>query len=96
VSLNNDGFWCFPTKEQAWTVHHELKKILGFKYVRLWEELLSENSPEVSTLEVMLIEPMGRLRLTSDKVVMTNELASRKEVKKFSTPELSSVKNFCL
>jgi hypothetical protein len=94
TSLNNDDFWCFPTKEQVWTVHHELKKILGFKYVRLWEELLSENSPKVSTPKGMRIEPMGRCRLTSDKVVMTNELASNKEVKKFSTPELSSVIKF--
>ena len=103
-SLNNDEFWCFPTREQARTVHHELKKILGFKYVRLWEELLSENSPEVSTNDRIIMEPMGPCKLTSDKVMMINEfedmtineLESNNEVKNLCFPELSSVKNFCL
>ena len=42
-SLKAVEFWVFPTEEQAWAVHHELKKILGFKYVHLWQELNLED-----------------------------------------------------
>jgi hypothetical protein len=94
-SLKNGEFWCFPTREQAWTVHHELKKILGFKYVRLWKELISENSAEVSTQETSIMEPMGPCGFASDKKMMINELASKNEVKNLSILEQSSVKNFC-
>jgi hypothetical protein len=82
-SLKNGEFWCFPTREQAWTVHHELKKILGFKYVRLWEELMSENSPEVSNQETIFMELVGPCGFASDKSMMINELESKNEVKKF-------------
>jgi hypothetical protein len=94
-SLKNGEFWCFPTREQAWTVHHELKKILGFKYVRLWEELVSENSSEVSTQETSFMEPMGPCGIASDKSMMINELESKNEVKNLSILEQSKVKNFC-
>lgn len=60
-SLKDMKFWYFPTKDQVWTVHHELKKILGFKYVRLWGELFVQSESNPST-----VWKFGDLEITSE------------------------------
>jgi hypothetical protein len=47
-SMKDSKFWYFPSKDQVWTVHHEMKKILGFKYVRLWAELFDQGESDAS------------------------------------------------
>jgi hypothetical protein len=49
-TMKDSKFWYFPTKDQVWTVHHELKKILGFKYIRLWAQLFDQDESNSSKL----------------------------------------------